>query len=162
MSSVDRELDHLYPGFGARYGRVLDAVNAWCAVHAPRFRAVLGEGLRSRARQQSLYAQGRTVGGPIVTKLDGVRSISGHQTGLAADTWFERDGTVVWEGVPWNLYAWYGHCCRAEGLVWGGDWDGDQRSSDERFVDAPHCEWPRSDKATYRAARRWKSARGLQ
>ena len=25
-------------------------------------------------------------------------------------------------------------------IVWGGDWDGDQRSDDEKFVDMPHFE----------------------
>lgn len=42
-------------------------------------------GFRSLQEQQSLYAQGRTKKGPIVTKCDGVKNRSYHQTGKAID-----------------------------------------------------------------------------
>ncbi|GLI57706.1 hypothetical protein PM10SUCC1_32200 [Propionigenium maris DSM 9537] len=42
-------------------------------------------GFRSLQEQQSLYAQGRTKKGPVVTKCDGVKKKSYHQTGKAID-----------------------------------------------------------------------------
>ena len=42
-------------------------------------------GFRSLQEQQSLYAQGRTKAGNIVTKCDGVKKKSYHQTGKAID-----------------------------------------------------------------------------
>lgn len=42
-------------------------------------------GFRSLQEQQSLYAQGRTKKGHIVTKCDGIKNKSYHQTGKAID-----------------------------------------------------------------------------
>ena len=87
-------------------------------------------GRRTTEGQQTLYAQGRTAPGAIVTYADGVRRRSTHQDGRAVDVvWRTPDGGVSWTG-PWELY---GLACEAVGLAWGGRW--------RRPVDRPHCEW---------------------
>lgn len=161
MSSANRDPNTLYPEFKEKVLTIVDEVDAYCLKHAPEFKPVFGEGFRPTARQKELYAQGRTTAGPIVTKLDGVRTKSGHQTSLAHDLWFKRKGSIVFEGIPEHVWKYYGHCVRAKGLVWGGDWDSDGKSSDEKFVDYPHCEWPRSEIAVYKLAAAWQKANGL-
>ena len=97
--------------------------------------AIITQGARTTARQQALYAQGRTRPGKIVTNADGVRRTSMHQrqhTGYAhaVDLAWIVDARVTWDG-PWALL---GELARAEGLVWGGDWTS--------FRDQPHVELP--------------------
>lgn len=93
-----------------------------------------------------MYAQGRTEPGDRVTTLDGVRRKSSHQYGLAVDVVPFAAGKPRWEiaEADWQRL---GRLAREFGLVWGGDWSG--------FRDRPHVEWPRSDRATYRAAWDW-------
>lgn len=91
------------------------------------------EGVRSTERQQHLYAQGRTIGGPIVTHADGVKERSNHQVhsdgwGHAVDCAFQ-DGNPFAESHPWERY---GAALEARGVNWGGRW---------RFMDKPHAEW---------------------
>ncbi len=162
MKEANRDPKLLYPAFREKIEIIVAEVNAYCLKHCPQWKVELGEGYRSTVRQRLLYTQGRTTPGNIVTKIDGVKSISSHQTCLAMDLWFRRNGKITWQDIPWTVLQYYGHCCRAQGLVWGGDWDGDQKSSDEKFVDGPHCEWPRKDKATYAKAKAWKKQEGLK
>lgn len=109
--------------------RVLDA-----AIRDTPIDFTITEGVRSQARQQQLYAQGRTVSGPRVTNVDGMRNKSNHQVkpdgfGHAVDLYPFVDGavrvnepyvdaklkviarhikaTAVRLGVP---------------ITWGGDW----------------------------------------
>ncbi len=81
---------------------------------------------RSTTEQAALYAQGRTVPGPIVTHLDGVARRSKHQDGVAVDCAFV--GEDPWAG-PWEMYGKFGE---AVGLTWGGSW--------KKFKDRPHLE----------------------
>jgi hypothetical protein len=80
------------------------------------------EGVRTTARQQQLWALGRTVPGDIVTKVDGVTKRSKHQinladgTGHAVDCAFEGAEPYA-EGHPWALF---GAMVMALGLKWGG------------------------------------------
>jgi len=101
------------------------------------------DGLRSIAQQQALYAQGRTTPGPdvsakrplgrTVTKADGVRKRSKHQSGRAVDCCFLVDGKPSWaETLSWSLY---GAAAEAEGFSWGGRWP---------TPDKPHIELPAS------------------
>jgi len=87
---------------------------------------------RSAARQDALYAKGRTAPGTRVTNAPGGRSM--HNYGLAFDivllrleggTW-AADWTV---GPEWKQVAAHFRSC---GWTWGGDW--------KSLPDAPHFE----------------------
>jgi peptidoglycan L-alanyl-D-glutamate endopeptidase CwlK len=96
------------------------------------------EGVRSTAKQQELWAQGRTKPGRIVTKADGVIKKSNHQKksdgfGYAVDCCFSGPDPYL-EHDPlfdakWNAF---GACAMALGLGWGGTW--------KSPVDRPHVE----------------------
>lgn len=97
---------------------------------------------RSQEEQNSLYAQGRTKPGSVVTKV----RHSKHTDRLAFDIAIVRSNRATWDvKVDVNAnrrgdYADAGAIGRELGLRWGGDWDGDGRSDDETFVDLPHFE----------------------
>jgi len=150
--SPDRNLDHIYPDFKDKALAVLKLMESWCKTHQPNLSPMFGEGFRSTARQQELYAQGRTKPGNKVTNADGIRNKSKHQSGLAMDLWVKKDGKIVWD-APKAFWDYYGHACRANGLEWGGDWKG--------LVDQPHTQWPSADKATYEKAKVWLKSKGL-
>lgn len=100
-----------------------------------------------------LYAQGRTKPGKIVTQRNGTTNPSNHQSSLAADFAMKsKHGPIVWNDDAFWDYL--GHCARAAGLTWGGDW--------KSPVDKPHIEWPESDSLTYQRAANWKRAQGLK
>lgn len=91
------------------------------------------EGVRTMARQAELYAQGRTMKGPIVTEKDGVTHKSRHQPrsdgyGYAVDCAF-LDGNPFAQTHPWDRY---GTEVEKRGLTWGGRWSHPH--------DAPHAE----------------------
>lgn len=87
------------------------------------------QGFRTLAQQQSLYAQGRTAPGKIVTHADGIINKSNHQGGKAVDCCFLGADPFA-ETHPWRLY---GEAVKAVGLTWGGDFS--------TLVDKPHAEW---------------------
>ena len=93
------------------------------------------EVLRSSARQDELYAQGRTKPGKIVTNAKAWESF--HQMGLALDicliidgkeaSWsqvtdFDRDGIADWMEIV--------RIFKSHGWEWAGEW--------KRFPEAPH------------------------
>lgn len=96
------------------------------------------EGVRTTARQQQLYAQGRTKPGIRVTQLDGVKSKSNHQAkadgfGHAVDIYPYFDGKVQTGGsgnekeVIKKLKQISDHIKKKAAelkikIVWGGDW----------------------------------------
>lgn len=91
------------------------------------------EGVRSAARQQALWAQGRTAPGKVVTYCDGVERRSKHQVdprtgkGSAVDCAFQED---PWgERHPWEVY---GALVKHLGLKWGGGFS--------KLADRPHAE----------------------
>lgn len=89
------------------------------------------ETYRPQERQDLLYAQGRTAPGDIVTW----RKTSLHTQRVACDlVWIDTDGKARWDG-PIQLWAILGHCARAVGLVWGGDW---KNSPDTSHVQLPN------------------------
>lgn len=155
MPTADRKPEHVEPEFRARVLQAIDMLADWCDVHAPGVVPEFGEGFRSVARQKELYAQGRSKPGAIVTYRDGVNHRSEHQSGLACDLWLKVKGKNAydWDGTP-ALWRYWGHCVRAVGLKWGGDWG--------KFKDQPHCEWDPADTAKYRQAREWLAANGLK
>lgn len=117
--------------------RLVDAATRIClAMDALGFRMMVTDGVRTTAKQQALYAQGRTAPGAIVTNTDGVIKKSNHQPkadglGHAVDMAFVVNGLPSWDpSLPWFLY---GAMVRSLGLRWGGDWT-------SGLVDKPHME----------------------
>jgi hypothetical protein len=74
---IDNKIQHLHPAFRAKLLQIIEAVEK-----ATKCSWVIVEGYRSQARQDWLYAQGRTRPGPIVTWI---KSPRWHGCGLAAD-----------------------------------------------------------------------------
>jgi len=83
--------------------------------------------LRDDEYQASLYDQGRTKPGSIVTNL----SVTGaHGLGLAYDVVPVVKGIAIWnDNKLWSIIGEEG---KKLGLVWGGSW--------KSFVDKPHFE----------------------
>ena len=76
------------------------------------------EGTRSYARQNDLYAQGRTKKGAKVTNARG--GSSWHNFGLACDFGLFRGKTYLEDG---KAYITVGQLAQAiPGLEWGGSW----------------------------------------
>lgn len=88
------------------------------------------DGFRSIAKQDQLYAQGRTLPGDIVTNARGGESF--HNYGVAVDIVFGTKGNPSWS--PKNPWATLGKVGKKHGFEWGGDWAG--------FVDKPHFQMP--------------------
>lgn len=94
----------------------------------------LTEGLRTLARQRELVAKG-------ASKTLNSRHLTGHAVDVAA---------LIRGKVNWSppLYADIADAFLAASrelaipIRWGGDWDGDGNSKDERFFDGPHFELP--------------------
>lgn len=124
-----------HPDLVGKIDRVLSAM--W----ALGFPMQVVQGVRTRAQQQALYAQGRTAPGSIVTNCDGVKTVSNHQQktdgfGHAVDCAFvDNPSTPInetWsDRSPWMAY---GACVKAVGLNWGGDF--------KSLTDRPHAELP--------------------
>ncbi|MFS0674997.1 M15 family metallopeptidase [Ornithinibacillus sp. 179-J 7C1 HS] len=98
---------------------------------------VITESIRSLERQETLYEQGRTSEGSIVTYAKAGESF--HNYGLAIDFAIEDSkGNLAWDitydgnknNVPdWNEVA---SIAKELGFEWGGDWRG--------FQDYPHLQ----------------------
>lgn len=106
---------------------------------AGKFKGISGwvmfEGYRSQSRQNWLYAEGRTRPGPVVTHVH----TSYHSSGLAADCYpVDARGEIIWE-PPEAIWEIFGHCARACGLEWGGDFP---KLTGGTFVDQPHIQPP--------------------
>lgn len=92
---------------------------------------------RSKARQKTLYAQGRTTPGCVVTWIDGEtrRSRHNYYPSQAVDVCVDSDPGpgkhAVWDV---KLYKPLGELCRRFGLEWGGSWSS--------LKDYPHIQMP--------------------
>lgn len=98
------------------------------------YRAIrIAQGLRTIEFQNSLFAQGRTKPGKIVTKARGGQSW--HNYGLAVDCaiLYDKDRNGAFEKLSWDLLAddnrdgdadWKEmvDSFKSEGFEWGGDW----------------------------------------
>jgi len=101
VHDVEKALAQLAPEFRARLQRVMDRMTSEYG-HS----VSVVETVRTQARQDALFAQGRTTDGPVVTWTTN----SKHVTGLAAD--------VMVDGM-WNNPAGYAHLAivaKQEGL----------------------------------------------
>jgi peptidoglycan L-alanyl-D-glutamate endopeptidase CwlK len=74
-------------------------------------------GLRTYAEQNSLYAQGRTASGKVVTNARG--GYSNHNFGVAFDVGVFVNGAYIPESAA---YKTVGQLGKALGFEWGGDW----------------------------------------
>lgn len=91
------------------------------------------QGLRTFKEQETLYAQGRTKPGQIVTQAKGGQS--NHNYGLAVDVCPFIEGKPQWNS-PIEIWATIGRLAESYGLEWGGNW--------KKFVDKPHIQIPLS------------------
>lgn len=119
-------------------GRLVDIVKR-AAVEIP-FDVLVVEGLRSKERQASLYAQGRTKPGKIVTwTLD-----SKHILGLAVDLAPYVNRVILWEDPL--LFVVIGKAMTQAAkdagvkIKWGFDWDMDGVLREKGETDGPHFE----------------------
>lgn len=98
------------------------------------------ECLRTKAEQDSLYAQGRTKPGHIVTNAKGSSYSSQHQWGIAIDFYLDMDidGDGKKSDDAFNdkkgTFEKVGKIAKSIGLGWGGDWTS--------IVDTPHLYLP--------------------
>ena len=95
-------------------------------------RPIVTEGYRSPTVQDSLYAQGRTKPGPVVTYKRGGESKHNLVPARALDVAFLLDnGQVSWSA---ELLAKFAGLMKAANPIvrWGGDWP--------KFKDRPHFE----------------------
>ncbi|MCO4101739.1 MAG: M15 family metallopeptidase [Gemmatimonas sp.] len=129
---VQRSLDGLAPQFRAAVERVVARMRN--DGHLP----TVFETLRTEQRQSFIYGFGREYddGRGIVTHSESAVD-TWHGYGLAVDI---ICGVRLWGARP-DFWASLGTACRAEGLVWGADWNNNGRTDDERFVDRPHVQW---------------------
>lgn len=119
VETADNNMNHLYPPFRALVQQVLDEANRelYNPDSTPKFPSVtlyaMFEGYRSSARQQWLFDQHRAP-----------RPVPDHHGyGLAADiVWYDNAGNPHWDDQPAEVWQILGHCARAAGLEWGGDW----------------------------------------
>lgn len=104
------------------------------------FQLFVVEGLRTKARQAQLYAQGRTSPGKVVTWTLASKHIDGRAVDLAP----LRNGAIDWSSpkdfdaiarAMFGAAAELGHRVR-----WGADWDSDGRPRERGEQDSPHFE----------------------
>jgi hypothetical protein len=95
-------------------------------------------GVRTDVEQAALYAQGRTVPGPIVTNAadaskspHGMRWVAGRALGCAMDVSPTDEHGNIWENPDAyeEMATW---AYRRDNIVWGGRW--------KSLVDKPHWE----------------------
>lgn len=100
------------------------------------------EGVRTKERQQELYAQGRTKPGKIVTWTMKSKHIEGKAVDLAPVV----NGNIDWNDLS-KFDAIYRAMMKAASEVqisirYGGDWDGDGKLREKGEGDSPHFERP--------------------
>lgn len=116
--------DLLYPELWRRVSRGLEIA------HDEGIYAFVFETYRSAARQDELYAQGRTTRGPIVTRAKGWWSF--HQYGLAVDLAFDSNPKTPKADWTWDGdWAGLGEIMVGQGLTWFG-------SPGSAYVETPH------------------------
>lgn len=118
--------------------------DALCGLLGPDWGPYCGD--RAFQEQDRLWLIGRQGrGGKIVTRAKAGES--GHNYGCASDWCIWHDGEAVWPPIRDGRWFEYSLACAKVGLRWGGDWNGNSTSSDEKFLDFPHnellisCDW---------------------
>lgn len=93
------------------------------------FKIIITQTLRTKKEQDTLYAQGRTQPGPIITQARYPQSL--HCWGLAFDIAVIIDGQANWNVAHYDQIGPIGESL---GLAWGGRWSS--------FPDRPHFQLP--------------------
>ena len=100
------------------------------------------EGLRTKERQEQLYAQGRTKPGPKVTWT----MKSKHLDGMAVDLAPLIDGAIDWKDLKKfdQIAAAMIEAGKEVGVLvrWGRDWNQNGRPGEKGESDSPHFELP--------------------
>lgn len=134
----DQSVDVCIPGDG---GKRSD--NMQIALYAQgRKDLIVVNALRKKAGTYPLVEKENSY---TVTDCDGVNNKSMHQLGMAVDIVPMENGRPIWPALTdkrWRIIA---NAMQAQGIRWGGDWNGDGRTrSDgdmsETRVDYPHYE----------------------
>lgn len=94
---------------------------------------IIVEVMRTITRQKLLFSQGKS------KTLD-----SNHIKGLAVDICFAKNGICIWNdkllwSILYGLFLTFIKLNKLNGR-WGGDWNKNGLTSDEKFVDSPHFE----------------------
>ena len=129
------------PSFSKKSLRILNTVKeedlkTLFKVVVKYFDCTVTSGFRTTEKQQSIYAQGRTKPGKIVTNADGIISKSNHQSGEAVDVvpyptmWSDEKKLREFGGFVLGVAA----ILKEQGIIdinieWGGHW---------RSLDLPH------------------------
>lgn len=120
-------LETLEPAFRVKIVALLDEVQK-----ATGRKWALSDGRRTIAQQNSLYAQGRTAPGKVVTNARGGQSA--HNFGLAADLWpLTAKGAFDWKASP-ALFKTLADIAKGMGLTSGYYF--------KSIFDPPHVEDP--------------------
>lgn len=114
-------------------------VNRAASAYPGKF--IVVEGLRTKARQAELFAQGRTKPGKVVTWTLN----SKHIEGLAVDLCpVKADGSLDWNNIPAfeRMGAAVLQAAKELGVAvrWGADWDRDGKLREKGESDSPHFE----------------------
>lgn len=126
---------NLSPDFRDRWVRAIERVNLKLVAAGDELRLAPFEGFRTVDRQREIMKQedGAT---RVKDPLD-----SYHVWGLAGDAVFvDKLGRWVWPAVTDARWKLYGDALRANGLIWGRDWDGDGVIGETGEFDAPHAQ----------------------
>lgn len=118
------------------------------------------EGYRSNAVQAAYYAQGRqpvaevrrlrrVAGLGVIEAMEAGRIITHKLPGTSEHNYYpsraidvahlQADGAVTWDNAALLLFARLLRYADKR-ITWGGDWDKDGRTDDEKFQDWPHFE----------------------
>lgn len=123
-------------------GKLAQVVEA--AASLSPFDIVVTEGVRTKERQEELYAQGRTKPGNIVTWTLNSKHIEGKAVDVCP--YFEKGGKRY---IPWDdklLFVALGRFMLEAAdklgvkIRWGYDWDGDGALMEKGESDGPHFE----------------------
>lgn len=119
---MSRNINELHPRLQLKASQLKEACKKQ-GIHI-----LFSECLRTKAEQDSLYAQGRTKPGNIVTNAKGITYSSQHQWGIAIDFYLDMDvdgdGNKVDDAFnnSTKLFNKVGTIAKEIGLGWGGDW----------------------------------------
>lgn len=138
VETADVNMDHLFKSFRDKVVLILAQVNYETKGKIPGvYGWKVAEGFRSQARQDWLYAQGRTRPGSIVTYKRG--ATGNHPKGLAVDIYpHDAKGNIIWE-PDGRCWQWLGHAARTNKMQSGQDY---VKLFGGTFIDQPHVEPP--------------------
>lgn len=136
-------LEGVHPKMVAVVKRALEIMNEWTRAGKPATDIMVLEGVRTPARQQQLYAQGRTKPGQIVTWTLTSNHFVNKRTG------YGHAVDLVPFPVDWNDLRKFDLMAKAmfqaadelhTPIRWGADWDRDGKPRERGETDSPHFE----------------------